>query len=80
MPSPKPPATVRIGMRADEVLKMRGRGKVYAVAPAEWLEYGKSAVWHYADCSLVLEKQEPSGIWRVSQVVTGTPEDEEEGN
>ena len=78
MLSPKPPSPVRVGMKADEVLKLRGRSKAHAVAPAEWLEPGKSAVWHYADCSLVLEKEEPSGIWRVTQIVTGVPGEDEE--
>jgi len=76
MASPKPPSPVRVNMRADEVLKLRGRSKAHAVAPAEWLEQGKSAIWHYADCSLVLEKQ--SGIYRVTRVVTGMPGDEED--
>ena len=75
---PKPPSPVRVGMKADEVLKLRGRSRAYAVAPPEWLEPLQSAVWHYADCSLVLEKEEePSGIWRVTQIVTGVPGAEE---
>jgi hypothetical protein len=50
-------------MTADEVLKMR----LDAVAPAQWVEEGKSAVWHYADLSVVLAHD--GECYRVREVV-----------
>ena len=57
-------------MKADEVLKLRGRSRAHAVAGAQWLEEGKSAVWHYPDCSVVLER-DGDGPYRVTEVVEG---------
>ena len=54
-------------MTADEVLKMRGRSRLDAVAPAQWVEEGKSAVWHYADLSVVLAHD--GECYRVREVV-----------
>ena len=73
MPTPntKPPSPVRVGMRADELRKMRGRGKFDLVAAPQWLEGGKSAVWHYQDCSVVLERTTEDGPYRVKEVGEG---------
>ena len=51
------------------MLKLRGRSRLHATKAAEWLEYGKSAIWHYADCDVVLERQGDGGIYRVVEVV-----------
>lgn len=63
----KPPGEPRIGMKADEVLKLRGRGAAFAVAPAQWVEQGKSAVWHYRDISVVFEHD--GTCYRVKRIV-----------
>lgn len=68
MPRPKPPSPVRVGMRADELRKMRGRGPFDLVSPPEWVEYGQSAKWHYADCTVTLER-DGDGPYRVTEVV-----------
>ena len=66
------PLEVTLGMTADEVLRQPGRTRFDAVAPAQWLKQGQSAVWHYADCSLVFEHD---GLaYRVVEVVTGVAE------
>ena len=75
MPDTKPPSPIRVGMRADDVLKLRGRSRAHSVAAPQWLEGGKSAVWHYQDCSVVLERDTvaggPAGPYRVKEVVEG---------
>ena len=65
----KPPSPIRVGMKADEVLKLRGRGRAHAVAAPQWLEERRSAVWHYQDCSVVLERTTEDGPYRVKEVV-----------
>lgn len=47
------PSPVRFGMRADDVLKLRGRGKKDAVAQPTMLDR-VTAGWHYADCTVAL--------------------------
>ena len=64
---PKPPSPIRVGMRADDVLKMRGRNVGYAVAGPEWIEYGQSAKWFYADCTVVLQRGKDG--YRVTEVL-----------
>jgi len=54
-------------MKADEVLKLRGRGREHASAPGEWLETKKRAAWHYADMDLVLEHD--GTCYRVKEIV-----------
>ena len=76
MSNPKPPTPVRVGMKADEVLKLRGLSRLHAIGPAEWLEYGQSAIWHYADCDVVLARQGDDGVYRVVEMVE-KGEDEE---
>ena len=71
MPKTKPPSPIRVGMKADEVLKLRGRSRADAVAAPQWLEGGQSAVWHYQDCSVVLERTTEDGPYRVKEVVEG---------
>lgn len=51
----KPPSKPRVGMRADELLKMRGRSRADAVGFPEWIVPRQSAAWHYRDCSVLLE-------------------------
>ena len=67
----KPPSPIRVGMRADELRKMRGRGKADLVTAPQWLEARQSAVWHYQDCSVVLERATEDGPYRVKEVVEG---------
>ena len=64
----KPASAVRVGMKADEVLKMRGRSVGHATAAPEWIQYGQSARWHYADCSVTLERDGEDGPYRVTEV------------
>jgi hypothetical protein len=66
---PKEPSPVRVGMKADEVLKLRGRGLANAVAAPQWIEINVSAVWHYQDCSVVLARKDGSSPYRVTKVV-----------
>ena len=61
------PSSIRVGMRADDVLKMRGRNVGYAVAAPEWIEYRKSAKWFYADCTVVLQRGKDG--YRVAEVL-----------
>ena len=56
-------------MSADEVLALRGRNVGYAVTAPEWIEYGQSARWHYADCIVELTLDGQDGPYRVSKVV-----------
>jgi len=51
---------VRIGLLADEVLKLRGREAEHSIAAPTILEIDgqghiAKAVWYYADCDVVLE-------------------------
>ena len=62
-------STVRAGMRADEILKMRGRSDRDAVADPSLEgrdEHGLIIVWHYADCDVVLQWN--NGCIRVKEV------------
>ncbi len=71
MPKTRPPSPIRVGMRADELRKMRGRSKSDLIAGPQWLEPRQSAVWHYQDCSVVLERTTEDGPYRVKEVVEG---------
>jgi len=64
------PSPVRVGMRADEVLKMRGRSAEYAVrGPNGTQEKGRLRVeWYYADCTVVLCRKSEPGPYRVKEV------------
>jgi hypothetical protein len=59
----------RIGMKADDLLKMRGRGKEYTKAAPQWVKESQAAVWHYEDCSVVLVHD--GKCYRVKAVVRG---------
>lgn len=63
----KLPTKPHIGLKSNELLKMRGRSRIDAVAPPQWIELGKSAVWHYQDCSIVLEHDGQE--YRVKEIV-----------
>lgn len=62
---------VRIGMKADEVLKLRGRSKQFATKMPTF--EGKDeqgwpmAGWHYQDCMVILHKRQ--GCMRVKEVL-----------
>ena len=64
----KPPTEPRIGMMANEVLKLRGRSRGDAAASPQWIVPNKSIVWHYADLSVVFEKDD-NGTYRVNRIV-----------
>jgi hypothetical protein len=60
---------VNIGMKADEVLKMKGRGKADAIAMPTILNddaEGKVVAWHYVDCDVLLHWR--LGCYRVREV------------
>lgn len=60
----------RIGIRADEVLKMKGRSKDDAIAMPTKLgedEGGYIVAWHYTDCDVILHRR--LGHYRVREVV-----------
>lgn len=67
MSSHKPPTPVRVGMKANEVLKLRGRSKAHAIGPATWVQYRQQAAWFYADCTVFLERKGDEG-YRVVKV------------
>ena len=75
MPRTRPPSPVRVGMRADELRKMRGRSKFDLVAAPVWVEYGRVVRWFYADCMVTLRKDELEnypglfGPYRVTEVL-----------
>ena len=71
----KPPDPVPVGIRADELLKMRGRSVGFAVKAPEWVKYGKSAQWFYADCTVKLER-EGDGPYIVTEVLETEDGDE----
>ena len=63
-------STVRIGTKADEVLKMRGRsGDVQVAYPSYVGKDGQGFVvaWHYEDCDIILHRRE--GCYRVKEVL-----------
>jgi len=65
----KPASLVRVGMKADDVLKLRQRSAQWAVAAptAEGQDdEGWIAVWHYIDCDVVLHRR--NGCYRVKEV------------
>lgn len=76
---PKPASEIRVGMLADDVLKMRGRSVGYAVAAPEWIVQGRSVRWHYADCSVVLERDGEDGPYRVKEIEEREEENGTEG-
>lgn len=64
---------VRVGMKADEVLKLRRRSKQFAIRMPT-LEgkdgQGQSIVaWHYADCKVILHWK--MGCYRVKEIRDG---------
>jgi hypothetical protein len=52
-------------MKADEVLKLRGRGKKDAAAEPQWVAQGV-AEWRYKDCSVLMVYSD--GCYRVGRV------------
>ena len=61
--------TVHTGLRADEVLKMRGRSVEFAVQRPTMEgrdENGFIIAWHYEDCDVVLHWY--NGCYRVKEV------------
>jgi len=66
-------SSVRVGMKADEVLKLRGRSKQFATKMPTY--EGKDgdgfplAGWHYVDCVVILHKRQ--GCMRVKEVLYG---------
>ena len=60
-------------MRGDDVLKMRGRGRAFAVAQPAWLKQGESAAWYYADCTVVLQRGKDG--YRVAEVLEEETDD-----
>ena len=73
----KPPAAVRVGMLADDVLKMRGRDITHSSAPPQWVKYGTSVKWYYADCSVLLARDGEDGPYRVIEVTETEGEDDQ---
>jgi hypothetical protein len=67
-------SAVRVGMPADDVLKMRGRSSEYAIAvPTEVDkdEMGYVVAWHYFDCDVLLHWR--NGCYRVREVLDVQP-------
>lgn len=64
---------VRVGMKADEVLKLRGRSKQFATKMPTFEGEDESgwplAGWHYADCVMILHRQQ--NCMRVKEVIDG---------
>ena len=61
--------TIREGVKADEVLKMRGRSSEFAVNRPTMEgkdENGHIIAWHYEDCDVVLHWR--NGCYRVKEV------------
>jgi hypothetical protein len=62
---------VREGMRADEVLKMRGRSTECMPSRPTGEgkdEHGWIIAWHYDDCDVILHRR--NGCYRVKEVRT----------
>ena len=60
---------IRVGMKADTVLKLPERSAQWAVASPtseEKDDYGFIIEWHYADCDVVLHWRD--GCYRVKEV------------
>lgn len=67
-------SAVRVGMKADEVLKMRGRSREYAIEmPTEVGkdEEGYVVAWHYFDCDVILHRR--NGCYRVREILDVKP-------
>ena len=65
----KPPTPVRVGMPADEVLKLRGRNEDHAVKNpfvSGTDEHGLVVEWYYADCTV--ELRHDGTVYRVVKV------------
>lgn len=63
-------SAVRVGMPADDVLKMRGRSVEYAIAAPTEVdkeEEGYVVAWHYFDCDVILHRR--NGCYRVREVL-----------
>ena len=58
---------IHVGMKAAELRKMRGRTILDSVAEPEWIEYGQSTKWFYADCTVVLQRGKDG--YRVAEVL-----------
>ena len=57
------------GMKADEVLKMKGRGEQDALdGPTPVFSDGQvvEVWWHYPDCDVMFRKRHD--VWRVAEV------------
>ena len=62
-------SSIRKGMRADDVLKLRGRSQKDAVGPAQVVgedENGLIVRWSYADCTVELRRK--GDVYRVAGV------------
>jgi hypothetical protein len=62
-------SAVRVGMPADDVLKMRGRSAEYAIAMPTQVgleKEGHIIAWHYFDCDVILHRR--NGCYRVKEV------------
>jgi len=78
----KPPSIPRVGLPADELLKMRGRGQEQIL---EWPspimgmdDEGLLVDWHYTDCTVRLHYRR--GRYRVASVTTKEPEENANAN
>lgn len=64
-------SSIRIGMKADEVLKLRGRSKQFATKVPTFEGEDENgfplAGWHYVDCMVILHKK--AGCFRVKEVI-----------
>ena len=65
----KPASLIRPGIRADEMLKMRGRSAQWAVQTPTLLgtdEERMVIAWHYVDCDVILHYR--NNCYRVREV------------
>lgn len=76
---PKPPAIPHVGLPADELLKMRGRGQEQILewpSPIMGMDAeGLLIDWHYEDCTVRLHRR--GGRYRVAEV---TPKEAHNAN
>ena len=53
----KQPSPIKVGIRADELLKMRGRSEDFVIRDQKVVgkdENGLIVEWHYQDCTVTL--------------------------
>lgn len=65
----KPPSPVRLGMPADEVLKLRGRSEAESTTLPRVIgqdEEGHVVEWYYPD--IIVEMRRRNGQYRVAKV------------